>query len=167
MAAAPAVRIFAFIAFGVIFWLLWQVFQTPAVYQAPKNTEPFEMSRDPLLDREYMKAPKKSLLILYLAIGEPPEPLHRVFGNNYAADNLQSDRINATILSLVRNREMRSMIKAMEDLERTWNHKFNYPWTFFNDEPFTEEFIRQTSAATNSRTYYGTYFEKDYILACK
>lgn len=52
MAAALAVRIFAFVAFGIIFLLLWQVFQAPAVYQPLKNTEPFEMDRDPLLDRE-------------------------------------------------------------------------------------------------------------------
>ena len=28
----------------------------------------------------------------------------------------------------------------MSDLERTWNSKFNYPYIFFNDVPFTEEF---------------------------
>lgn len=104
---------------------------------------------------------------MHVAIGEPPEPLHRVSGNNYAADNPESDRINATILSLVRNREMRDMVKAMRDLERTWNHKFNYPWTFFNDEPFTEEFIKQTSAATNAKTRYGRYFDSNLTLACK
>ena len=49
------------------------------------------------------------------------------------------------------------MVSAMEDLERTWNHKFNYPWTFFNDEHFTEEFKKQTSAATKAKTFYGEY----------
>jgi hypothetical protein len=48
------------------------------------------------------------------------------------------------------------MLQAMHDLERTWNHKFNYPWTFFNDVPFTEEFKKKTSAATNAETIYGT-----------
>lgn len=43
----------------------------------------------------------------------------------------------------------------MVDLERTWNHKFNYPWTFFNDEPFSEEFKRKTSAATKAKCNYG------------
>ena len=113
-----------------------------------------------------MKAPKRSLLRICIAIGEPPEPLHRVSGNNYAADNLQSDRINATILSLVRNSETMSMVNAMKDLERTWNHKFNYPWTFFNDEPFTEEFKRQTSAATKAKTYYGRLIERDFVFVC-
>lgn len=48
------------------------------------------------------------------------------------------------------------MVQAMRDLERTWNHKFNYPWTFFNDVPFTEEFKNLTSAETNAECHYGT-----------
>jgi mannosyltransferase len=47
------------------------------------------------------------------------------------------------------------MIQAMRDLERTWNHKFNYPWTFFNDEPFDENFKRKTRAETNAECHYG------------
>jgi mannosyltransferase len=89
------------------------------------------------------------------ASGEPPEPLRRVEGNNYAANNQNSARINATILSLVRNSELEDMLQSMGDLERTWNHKFNYPWTFFNDEPFTEEFKRRTRAATKAEVRYG------------
>ena len=48
------------------------------------------------------------------------------------------------------------MVQSMKDLERTWNHKFNYPWTFFNDIPFTEEFKRKTQAATKAECRYGT-----------
>ena len=51
------------------------------------------------------------------------------------------------------------MLQSMGDLERTWNHKFNYPWTFFNDKPFTMEFIEKTSAATNAETRYGVYWD--------
>ena len=73
-------------------------------------------------------------------IDEPPGPLHRVSGNNYAPDNPDSDRINATIISLVRNSELEDLLTSVKDLERTFNSKFHYPWTFFNDEPFTSEF---------------------------
>jgi len=48
------------------------------------------------------------------------------------------------------------MLSAMEDLERTWNHKFNYPWTFFNEVPFTEEFKQKTQALTKAECRYGT-----------
>lgn len=71
-------------------------------------------------------------------------------GDNYAPNNPHSARLNATILSLVRNSELEEMLQSMHDLEITWNHKFNYPWTFFNDEPFTEEFKRRTRAATSA-----------------
>jgi mannosyltransferase len=55
----------------------------------------------------------------------------------------------------VRNEEVDDMVQSMIDLERTWNSKFNYPWTFFNDVPFTEEFKRKTSAVTNAKCHYG------------
>ena len=45
----------------------------------------------------------------------------------------------------------------MKDLERTWNSKFNYPWTFFNDEPFTEEFKKKTKGATKAKVRYGMF----------
>ncbi len=51
------------------------------------------------------------------------------------------------------------MIQSMRDLERTWNSKFNYPWTFFNDEPFTEEFKKRTQAETKAKCNYGAYTE--------
>ncbi|KAL1597041.1 putative mannosyltransferase ktr4 [Paraconiothyrium brasiliense] len=88
--------------------------------------------------------------------GEAPEPLRRVNGKNYDPDNVNSDRINATLLSLVRNEELNDMLQSMHDLERTWNHKFNYPWTFFNDVPFSDEFKQKTSAATKAKTSYHT-----------
>ncbi len=48
------------------------------------------------------------------------------------------------------------MLQAMGDLERTWNHKFNYPWTFFNDVPFSDEFKTKTRAMTKAECNYGT-----------
>lgn len=86
--------------------------------------------------------------------GEPEGPLWRA--DDYAADNPNSPRINATLLSLVRNNEVDGMVQSMVDLERTWNHKFNYPWTFFNDVPFDDEFKRKTQAVTKAKCYYGT-----------
>lgn len=43
----------------------------------------------------------------------------------------------------------------MQDMERTWNSKFNYPWIFFNDKPFTDEFKRRTQAETKAKCFYG------------
>ena len=54
----------------------------------------------------------------------------------------------------MRNKELSDLVQSMQELERTWNHKFNYPWTFINDEPFTEEFKRVTQAQTKAKCRY-------------
>jgi len=91
-----------------------------------------------------------------LATGEPEGVLRRV-SDKYAPDAEDSARIPATLLALVRNSEVDDMVQSMADLERTWNGKFNYPWTFFNDEPFSEEFKTKTQAVTKAKCNYGTY----------
>jgi len=57
---------------------------------------------------------------------------------------------------LVRNEELDGMIISMRDLEKTWNSKFNYPWTFFNDVPFSDEFKKATQKETKAKCNYGT-----------
>jgi mannosyltransferase len=88
-----------------------------------------------------------------LATDEPEGHLWRKYG--YAVENPNAPRINATLLALVRNEEVDGMVQSMRDLERTWNSKFNYPWTFFNDVPFNEEFKRKTQAETRAKCFYG------------
>ena len=52
----------------------------------------------------------------------------------------------AALISLVRNSELPGLIQSMRQLELQWNRKYNYPWIFFNDEPFSDEFkVRITS----------------------
>ncbi|KAI7661708.1 glycosyltransferase family 15 protein, partial [Hortaea werneckii] len=121
-------------------FLVLQIMRSPTSVKLPGSTahKYDDMIRDPNLDETH----------------EPPEPLRRVEGNNYDADNPNSDRINATLLSLVRNKELQQLVMSMKDLERTWNHKFNYPWTFINDEPFTEEFKTVTRRHTKAQINY-------------
>ncbi|KXL51214.1 glycosyltransferase family 15 protein [Acidomyces richmondensis BFW] len=134
------IRLLAATTMALFVFLLIHIMRKPSTIQRQGSDDGkmAEMIRDPNLDET----------------GEPPEPLHRVNGNNYAPDNPNSDRINATLLSLVRNKELGQLVQSMQDLERTWNHKFNYPWTFINDEPFTEEFRKVTKANTNAETRY-------------
>ena len=51
-----------------------------------------------------------------------------------------SAKPRAALISLVRNLELPGLMQSMRQLEYQWNRKYNYPWIFFNDEPFTEEF---------------------------
>lgn len=97
------------------------------------------------------------MLTSSVVTGEPKGVLRRADKGGYAPGAEGTSRINATLLALVRNEELDGMIQAMNDLERTWNHKFNYPWTFFNEVPFSAEFKRRTQAATKAQCNYGMH----------
>ncbi|OLL24335.1 Glycolipid 2-alpha-mannosyltransferase 2, partial [Neolecta irregularis DAH-3] len=63
-------------------------------------------------------------------------------------------RSNAAFISLCRNSELYQMAGSIRQIEDRFNKKFNYPWLFFNDEPFSEEFIRVTSSLVSGPTEY-------------
>lgn len=90
------------------------------------------------------------------ATGEPDGHLWRADENDYSPDSANSARTNAALITLVRNEELNDLLKTMHDLERTWNSKFNYPYIFFNDVPFSEEFKQKTQAATKAAVQYGS-----------
>jgi mannosyltransferase len=136
MTIARPVR--ALILVAILLWcfFLYQLFKPTPEFHGPGDRY-LNFERDPNLDPTF----------------EPEGKLVRT-SERYAPDARKSDRIDATLLALVRNEEVDDMVQSMNDLERTWNHKFNYPWTFFNDVPFTEEFKTKTSAATNAKCHY-------------
>ncbi|KAL9610362.1 MAG: hypothetical protein Q9167_004932 [Letrouitia subvulpina] len=49
-------------------------------------------------------------------------------------------RPRAALISLVRNSELEGIVQSMQQLEYHWNRKYRYPWIFFNDEEFSDEF---------------------------
>ena len=51
-----------------------------------------------------------------------------------------SPKPRAALISLVRNSELSGLMQSMRQLEFHWNRKYNYPWIFFNDESFSDEF---------------------------
>ena len=51
-----------------------------------------------------------------------------------------STKPRAALISLVRNSELPGLMQSMRQLEHQWNRKYQYPWVFFNDEPFNDEF---------------------------
>lgn len=92
---------------------------------------------------------------MFLATGEPPGNLWRATEHDYSPDSENSARTNAALITLVRNEELGQLLQTMNDLERTWNNKFNYPYIFFNDVEFTQEFKQKTQAATKAKCQYG------------
>ena len=155
MAIARPIRVLGLAAIGLWIFLLYQVFGPAKVPKGPGDTLE-NMDRDPNLDcmRSTLSALSNNLLTCCLVTGEPDGVLWRA-DTGYGPGAEGTNRINATLLSLVRNEEIDGMVQAMQDLERTWNSKFNYPWTFFNDQPFTEEFKRRTQAETKAECIYG------------
>ncbi|CAG8612857.1 4467_t:CDS:2, partial [Scutellospora calospora] len=64
-------------------------------------------------------------------------------------------KANACFVVLIRNTDLHNFRWSMRQLEDRFNHKYNYPYVFLNDVPFTEEFIKYTSSLTNAKTEYG------------
>ncbi|KAI9723053.1 MAG: hypothetical protein M1812_001502 [Candelaria pacifica] len=135
MAAPKVMRLLATLSTLLFLYFVYQNYQ-PAPVTKENDFSPEEPMRDPNLDLTF----------------EPEGPLWRA--DEYAPANPNAPRINATLLALVRNSEVYDMVSSMRDLERTWNSKFNYPWTFFNDEEFSEEFKRLTQAETKAECKY-------------
>lgn len=67
----------------------------------------------------------------------------------------QIGREKATLLMLVRNFELQDALESMRELEDRFNKKYRYPWTFLNDEEFTEEFKQLTTGIASGTTEYG------------
>ncbi|KAL5519385.1 hypothetical protein ACEPAH_1068 [Sanghuangporus vaninii] len=72
----------------------------------------------------------------------------------------QPIRANAVIVMLVRNSEVNDAALAIKQVEDRFNHKYNYPWVFLNDEPFHERFIQRTSQLTSGNVSYGVIPEE-------
>ena len=132
-------------------FILFQLYKGPSSLSALGGTR----MRDPLLDRMFSGL-CRVILIIYPATGEPDGPLWRADEHDYAPNSPNSARTNAALISLVRNEELNDLISTMKDVERTWNSKFNYPWIFFNDKPFTDEFKQKTQAETKAKCQFGS-----------
>jgi mannosyltransferase len=165
MAIARPVRVLGVAALGLWIFFIYQIWGPPKVPKGPGDTLE-NMDRDPNLDcmcSLFMKLNKTDHV--HTVTGEPEGVLWRA-DQGYGLGAEGTSRINATLLSLVRNEEIDGMVQAMRDLERTWNSKFNYPWTFFNEVPFTDEFKRRTKAETKAECFYGkSWFTITNIIA--
>ncbi|KAJ2675070.1 hypothetical protein GGI25_004119 [Coemansia spiralis] len=64
--------------------------------------------------------------------------------------------VKAALVALVRNEELYGLRKAMRELEDRWNHKYNYPYIFLNDKPFSEKFKQGVQDMTKARIEFGT-----------
>ncbi|KAH3900232.1 probable Alpha-1,2 mannosyltransferase KTR1 [Saccharomycodes ludwigii] len=64
-------------------------------------------------------------------------------------------RVKAAFVTLARNRDLWGLIKSIKSVEDRFNYKFQYNWIFLNDDEFTDEFKRLTTAVVSGETFYG------------
>ncbi|KAK6359309.1 hypothetical protein TWF696_000472 [Orbilia brochopaga] len=70
-------------------------------------------------------------------------------------DGVQIGKEKASFVMLIRNQELEDALKSMKQIEDRFNHRYHYPWTFLNDVPFSDEFIRETTKRASGKTEYG------------
>ncbi|ORE04600.1 glycosyl transferase [Rhizopus microsporus var. microsporus] len=70
-------------------------------------------------------------------------------------NNTSDNRVKACYVVLVRNSELDGIIPTMRQIEDTFNKKYNYPYVFLNNEPFTPEFMDKVRSSTNSDVLFG------------
>ncbi|ODQ82217.1 glycosyltransferase family 15 protein [Babjeviella inositovora NRRL Y-12698] len=61
---------------------------------------------------------------------------------------------NATLLVLVRNKELDGLIKTITQIEEKFNKKFHYPYTLINDEAFTDNFKKKVEEVASGKIEY-------------
>jgi alpha 1,2-mannosyltransferase len=49
-------------------------------------------------------------------------------------------RANATIVMLARNSDIKGVLRSIKQMEDRFNRRFLYPYTFLNEEPFSDQF---------------------------
>lgn len=86
-------------------------------------------------------------------------------------------RVKGAFVVLVRNSELYALRSSMRYLEDRFNHKYNYPYIFLNEQPFTEEFKNMTRMMTNAEVKYGLvptehwsypdWIDQDYAAQCR
>ncbi|KAJ1732702.1 hypothetical protein LPJ61_001925 [Coemansia biformis] len=64
--------------------------------------------------------------------------------------------VKGALVALVRNEDLYGMRKSIRELEDRWNHKYNYPYIFLNDKPFTDKFKKGVQDLTKATVQFGT-----------
>lgn len=66
-----------------------------------------------------------------------------------------SNKVKAAFVILARNSDLNGIRQSIRQVEDRFNRKFNYPYVFLNEEPFSDEFKTLTQSLTRAETHYG------------
>jgi len=130
----------------IVFFILFWISPSPQAWRDPDTlllaqqqfSSPYHNSRPSDLPSDHNK--RKSDAEQWLkkhsdnALGNTGNKTTHVTGT------LSPNKPRAAIISLVRNSELEGIMQSMRQLEWHWNHKYKYPWIFFSEEPFSDDF---------------------------
>ena len=136
---------------SILRWILISACLTLSAYFLHTITQP-----DTAIERQY-EAPELRTLQPSLSSWskkrkqhDPEKWLRKHSNMNHyeTGDEWFNNRPKAAIISLVRNEELEGILQSMRQLERRWNRRYRYPWIFFSEKAFTEEFKVSFSPVT-------------------
>jgi len=133
-------------------WLYWDAIQymmtSGKIPTLDFQFEDFMNRHDDIVDDMMKKYDK----IMKAEVKEP-----NVGNLVYAPESLVDyGRENATLLMLVRNKELRTALQAIETVESQFNHKFQYPYVFLNDKEFTDKFKSTITEKVSGQVFFET-----------
>jgi alpha 1,2-mannosyltransferase len=59
-------------------------------------------------------------------------------------------KANAAFVVLARNGDLKGILSSMKQMEDRFNKKFDYPWIFLNEEPFSDDFKKYEISSVSS-----------------
>lgn len=72
------------------------------------------------------------------------QPIHRdAQQSELLTSSSSSGRARAAILVVARNEDCNGVLLSMQRMERRFNHKFQYPYVFLNNAPFSDLFRKR------------------------
>ncbi|THU91143.1 glycosyltransferase family 15 protein [Dendrothele bispora CBS 962.96] len=89
--------------------------------------------------------------------GQPPykTPVPEEY---YVHDNTtspQGRKANAAIVMLARNSDLNGIVVSMKQMEDRFNKKFQYPYVFLNEQPFSDDFKNRVTGLTDAQVQFG------------
>ncbi|KAG1125306.1 hypothetical protein G6F42_008830 [Rhizopus arrhizus] len=109
---------------------------------------------DPSLDKSPWREEEEAEFFRLYSETQDVEKVKRMM-NSRRIEQEVVKREKAVIVILVRNNELNPMRRTLREFEDRFNRKFNYPYVFLNDEPFSDEFKQSISALTKAEIEFG------------
>lgn len=81
---------------------------------------------------------------------------------HYPLDDGKKEK--AVFVTLARNDDLWDLVLSIRHIEDRFNKRYHYDWVFLNDEKFSDEFIRVTSALVSGEAKYGQIPEEHWSV---